>query len=227
MSSNRPSFRWPHGMKLTLNATWMLGSAYSMFSSKICMSESARRAVARLRRSCCCISTAMRQSYVFRERAFGVAQHYGPPSTGLDLTPDLDDAAFFALHTFKVASGGKTTITRVQPNAEPVILFMSIFEGDLGIDELKAPAHLITPRARAQKAHFFRTAWGAAPNRAAERIIAVLDLVDHSRWTLAALDTTLFPTIAADPFAKFLYEAQTRFPEITKTVPLHRVYFTT
>jgi hypothetical protein len=66
-------------------------------------------------------SAAMRQSYGFRAWAFGVAQHYGLPSTGLDLSPDLDVAAFFALHKFTVGTGGQTTIERVQPDAEPLI----------------------------------------------------------------------------------------------------------
>ena len=70
---------------------------------------------------------ALRQSYGFREWAFGVAQHYGLPSTGLDLTPDLDVATFFALHRLTIASTGETTIVRLRADAEPVILFMSIF----------------------------------------------------------------------------------------------------
>lgn len=168
---------------------------------------------------------AMRQSYVFREWAFGVAQHYGLPSTGLDLTPDLDVAAFFALHEFAIAPDGSTTITRVDRMAEPVVLLMAMQPGDLGIDKLTAPPHLITPRASAQKAHFFRTAWGAAPNRAAERIIAVLDLVDHAKWTIALTTETLFPSLALDPFARFLCEAQVRFPDLASVVPLQRVYF--
>jgi hypothetical protein len=170
---------------------------------------------------------ALRQSYFFRQWAFGVAQHYGLPSTGLDLSPDLDVATFFALHEFVIAPDGQTTIKRVPWDAKPVVLFMAVFEGDLGIDKAIAPRHLTTPRASAQKAHFFRTAWGGAPNRAAERIVAVLDLEDHASWKLPLSADSLFPTISADPFAEFLRRAQTRFPEITDVVPLRKIYFTT
>ena len=82
----------------------------------------------------------------------------------------------------------------------------------------------MTPRAVAQNAHFFRTAWGSAPNRAAEQIVAILDLVDHSNWRLDMSEKRLFPPIGSDPFAAFLTEAQTRFPELTDVVPLRRVY---
>jgi hypothetical protein len=169
---------------------------------------------------------AMRQGYVFREWAFGVAQHYGLPSTGLDLSPDLDVAVFFALHQFTRDPGGATTITRLTSEAKPVVFLMSIFEGDLGVDKRTAPTHLVTPRASAQKAHFFRSAWGAAPNRAAERIIAIFDLIDHANWRPALSDRALFPTIAIDPFAQFLSDASARFPEIAGVVPLKNVYFT-
>ena len=114
---------------------------------------------------------ALRQSYGFREWAFGVAQHYGLPSTGLDLTPDLDVETFFALHRLTIASTGETTIVRLRADAEPVILFMSIFEGDLRSDKATTPPHLVTPRAVAQNAHFFRTSVGsgAEPSRGANR----------------------------------------------------------
>lgn len=168
----------------------------------------------------------LRATYGFRSWAFGVAQHYGLPSTGLDLTGDVDVALFFALHRFSSNAEGKATFDRVASGSNPVILLMSVFDGDLQVDANLAPGHLATPRAVAQDAHFFRTAWGAAPNRAAERILAVLDLEDHARWPLGASGSDLFPSIRIDSYARFLVNAATRFPEHAKIVPLESVYFT-
>ncbi len=167
----------------------------------------------------------LRHSYAFRIWAFGVAQHYGLPSTGLDLTPDVDVALFFALNNFAVAANGITTISRVNASATPVILYMGVFDGDLSSDEKLAPAHLATPRASAQKAHFFQTAWGQSPNRAAERIVAVFDLIDHANWKIPQLESTLFPSMSNDRYSRFLASAQDRFPEILSLVPLNKIYF--
>ena len=48
----------------------------------------------------------------------------------------------------------------------------------------------------------------------------------HDAVETNVTDKTLFPMIGADPFAEFLHEAQTRFPEIMGTMPLRSIYFT-
>jgi len=166
-----------------------------------------------------------RCSYNFARWAMGVAQHYGLPSTGLDITSDIDVALFFALHDFNVTDSGHTTINRVHPDCKPIIYLFGIFEGDLTVDEDAGLPHMLTPRAKAQKAHFFHSAWGKCPNRAAERLLAVLDLYDHAAWEVPELSTNLFPGIAEDPYSSFLMRAKEDYPTVQCLVPLNRVYY--
>ncbi|MFC5453704.1 hypothetical protein [Prosthecobacter fluviatilis] len=166
-----------------------------------------------------------RRTYLFRSWAFGIAQHYGFPSTGLDLTPDIEIAVFFALHRFNVCTNGFTTITRLDATERPVVFLMGVFEYDLIVDKEIAPQHLHTPRAAAQKAHFFATAWGQSPNRAAERIVAAFELRNHSRWSLPDLSETLFPTLDEDHYSAFFKRSQAEFGWLNGTIPLSKFYF--
>jgi hypothetical protein len=168
---------------------------------------------------------AWRSSYNFKLWAFAAAQHYGLPSTGLDLTSNPEVALFFALHRLKRGAGGKTVIQRAGETDRPVIYFLGVHDSDLLPDNDLAPAWIQTSRPKAQNAFFFGTAWGEASNRAAERIVLILELEGHARWTLPDYRARFFPRVANDPFCAFLIDAATRFPDIAATVPLQQVYF--
>ena len=168
----------------------------------------------------------LRSSYNFRAWAYGIAQHYGLPSTGLDLTPDLNVAVFFALHTFTKEPTGESRIDRLPPSANPVVFLMRVFSHDLASDEQLGPPELATPRAKAQKAHFFTSAWGSSPNKASERIVAVFDLIDHANWSLPELTKQLFPSNNDDHYANFFHQVSKEMPDILKIVPLDKIYYT-
>lgn len=167
-----------------------------------------------------------RNSYNYRLWAFATAQHYGLPSIGLDVTTDLWTAVFFALHEFHFDEAtGATRVARVDASAEPVLYAMGGFQNDLFDDEDLAPPWLQCARPVAQTAHFFGTGWGAASNKAAERVFVALRLVDHTNWRLPKSVEQLFPTSADDAFLAFLLRARERFAEITEEARLSRVYY--
>jgi hypothetical protein len=168
---------------------------------------------------------AWRSSYNFKLWAFAAAQHYGLPSTGLDLTSNPEVALFFALHRLKPGPGGKTVIERAKDTDRPVIYVLGIHDNDLLRDKDLGPAWLQASRPKAQDAFFFGTAWGEASNRAAERIVLILELEGHAGWTLPDYRGRFFPRVADDPFCAFLIDAATRYPDIAATVPLQQVYF--
>jgi hypothetical protein len=170
--------------------------------------------------------SAFRINYNFRLWAFGLAQHYGLPSTGLDLTPEIDVALFFALHDFTMNDQGKATISRIEASKSPVIFLMGVFKQDVISDSGMGLKELATPRAQAQNANFFWTGWGGSPNRAAERIIAILDLEDHTKWDIPELKKQLFPSNHKDHYSKYLSEAPRRFPKLLNTIPLEKIYYT-
>jgi len=167
-----------------------------------------------------------RASYNYRLWAFATAQHYGLPSVGLDVTTDLWTALLFALHDFHVdRAAGATSVVRVDAAAEPVLYAMGGFQNDLFDDAEIAPAWLHCARPMAQTAHFFGTGWGAATNKAAERIFVAFRLVNHAQWRLPRSVDELFPSSAADAFLAYLLDARERFADIAREARLDRVYF--
>lgn len=166
-----------------------------------------------------------RASYNYRLWAFSTAQHYGLPSVGLDVTSDFWTAVMFALHEFRFdPTTSATRVTRVGQSAQPVLYAMAGFENDLVEDELIAPAWLQCARPKAQAAHFFATGWGAAANKAAERIFVAIRLVDHVKWRLPKRVEHLFPSSEDDPLLAFLLRIRKEFPEIADETQLGRVY---
>jgi len=169
---------------------------------------------------------SFRSSYDYRIWAFATAQHYGLPSVGLDVTTDLWTALLFALHDFSFDGSRRiTTMRRLDDDAEPVLYAMAGFENDLFEDAKIAPTWLQCARPKAQAAYFFGTGWGAATNKAAERIFVALRLKDHARWRLPKKVEDLFPTSATDSFLRFLLSARMRFAEVAEEAYLSRVYY--
>ena len=165
-------------------------------------------------------------SYNYRLWAFATAQHYGLPSVGLDITTDLWTAVLFALHEFRYdATSARTIASRAPAGAQPVVYAMGGFQNDLFEDAALAPSYLQCQRPKAQTAHFFGTGWGAASNKAAERIFIAFRLLNHHGWTLRKRIEDLFPPTSADPFVAFLLRVRERHPDIARHARLDRVYY--
>lgn len=165
-------------------------------------------------------------SYDYRLWGLATAQHYGLPSVGLDLTPDIEVALFFALHRFQIdKETGRLTVTRADASAEPMIYGLGGFENDLLDDEALSPNWLQCARPRAQKAMFFATAWGTSSNKAADRVWCALKIVDHGRWSSPLSKEQLFPNGPADPFVEFLIGMRGKVADPTINDLLARIYF--
>ena len=134
------------------------------------------------------------------------AQHYGLPSSGLDLTDRIDVALFFALHKFSPSTKveGGVQVSRLTNGSEPVIFGLSVFHYDLVEDAAIVPDYLQCERPKAQNAYYFGTAWGNATNRAADRMWVALKLKNHESWKLPVSKEELFPGADNDPFCDFL-----------------------
>ena len=63
--------------------------------------------------------------YTYKFWAEALAQHYGLPSVGLDLTDRIDVAMFFALHKFITGSDGAVEIARADAGETPVIYLLA------------------------------------------------------------------------------------------------------
>ena len=164
--------------------------------------------------------------YNYRLWGLATAQHYGLPSVGLDVTTDILVALYFALHKAQVSKAtGGLTVERADRSATPVIYGLAPFKHDLLEDAKLAPAWLQCARPQAQKAFFFGTAWGAASNKAADRLWVALRLVGHADWISPLTAGDVFPNGLDDPFVAFMIgmRGKTRHPVAEEL--LSRIYF--
>jgi hypothetical protein len=167
----------------------------------------------------------VRASYNYRLWGLATAQHYGLPSTGIDISSDVDVALFFALHRFMIdRATGVLTVARTDASTEPVIYGLGVSEGDLLDDADLSPPWLQCSRPKAQKA-MFSTAWGSAGNKAAERIYVALRLVDHPTWDSPLTIKHLFPSGTDDSFVEHLLSLRSRISDPVLTDLLSRIYF--
>jgi hypothetical protein len=147
-----------------------------------------------------------------------LAQHYGLPSHGLDVTNDIDIALWFA--TNKWSPGPPATYTTMSPSAWgsdpdkwPIIVACQQVTHSTGMSlqgcrELDAFG-LGALRPLRQKASFFLGGHGEHQNRLAEAVVCTFRLKPGD-WTTRATFDELFPPPDVDP----AYAAMLRFAEL-------------
>lgn len=116
----------------------------------------------------------------FNVFALAMAQHYGLPSVGLDVTPDIDVALFFALKKFTSTEDHPNyryqDIKDIKPEEPPVIYLLAPNENmQLDYFDFK-PSIIPFLRPDKQSARFIHTGWGLSKNFAATRVFMALYL---------------------------------------------------
>lgn len=137
--------------------------------------------------------------------SLSLAQHYGLPSAGLDISPDLEVALFFAFRKFQ-----KTAIpfeyeyipNPVDNNYPPVIYIMVPAEAHQFEFSSVRPKILPFSRPDAQNAAFMHTGWGQNKNFAATRIFMALYLNPLGDFGTIRSPADLFPM--DDSFARMV-----------------------
>lgn len=192
-----------------------------MLSSTLDLWASARKDDAQLQ-----LIHEVGQQYRFHHFALAMAQHYGLPSSGLDVTNSIEVALFFALHRF------------TRPENEPGWLMCSRLQGDGSVPVLYVFAVEIDPhyirfersllgelpenRPSRQSAFFLQRGWGMARNRAARSLVAALYLDPDGEYGLLPGAEDLFPGPDEDVFGKAFESARLNLsdslPELTRFV---------
>ncbi len=132
-----------------------------------------------------------------------IAQHYGVPSFGLDLTKDINVAIWFATNRFIYdASAKKAHFEEIDSNSiseTSAVFIFSCLEAscaDLGkIDKLLPYSSL---RAKNQSGHFLFGGWGAHLNICAQDLDAVMILSPNIRANRSIDYEHLFPNSTND-----------------------------
>jgi hypothetical protein len=146
------------------------------------------------------------RSSLFPLSALALAQHYGLPTSGLDVTDRLDVALFFALMAYRKSPDGcRATYTPTDFSAGmPVIYLLFPTEQQQFDYESHRGENFPHGRPDAQSARFMHTAWGYAINRCAERIFLALYLDPKGDYGSFPSAANLFPADEADLFATFI-----------------------
>lgn len=153
-----------------------------------------------------------------------LAQHYGLPSHGLDVTGDLDVAVWFATNRFARSEGGIAGYSKLVPkdwtdNPEkwPVVLACQMVTHSIGqslhdCHELAAFG-FEAMRPNAQSASFFLGGHSDHQNRLAEALVCVIRLKPGFYHTEVDFDS-LFPAPEDDPAYKAMLEFANAYPDL-------------
>lgn len=141
----------------------------------------------------------------------GLAQHYGIPSHGLDLTSSLDVALFFALHRFDRGRYERLALREDLPDRQWPVVYLVATKAPLlhqleRIEQLGIEAR----RPQRQRAFLHYGGWGFHTNVCAEEVVAVAML--HPEFDAPELPTSryLFPPPDEDPFYRRLLDLKDR-----------------
>jgi hypothetical protein len=111
------------------------------------------------------------RNYLFHHFALAMAQHYGLPSSGLDVTDSIEVALFFALHRFSRPENepGWLVCSRAPSDESVPVIYIFGVETDQNYlrFESKLLGELPNNRPTRQSAFFLQRGWGMARNRAA------------------------------------------------------------
>ena len=147
--------------------------------------------------------------------AIAVAQHYGIPTSGLDLTASLDVAVWFATHRLGSAQDGVAHYSPYEwsgedPSSWPCIYFFVA-------DQLESQHFAIAPflrgsavRPRNQQAFLRYGSWGWHSNDAAESLRAIVHLAPGFSGPEQS-GSELFPGPDDDPFLATLLKRRERW----------------
>ncbi|RWA81313.1 FRG domain-containing protein [Mesorhizobium sp.] len=145
--------------------------------------------------------------YDFSRFALAIAQHYGLPSSGLDVTPSLEVALFFALHRFTkiVERPGWARYQRKVEWTKPSVIYAFVVPTKAHTIRYDAarPDFFITRPLR-QHAFFLCGGWGYAKNQSATLLAVAMYLDDSYRAPELPTAAFLFPSADEDPFAAAL-----------------------
>jgi hypothetical protein len=161
--------------------------------------------------------------------ALSLAQHYGLPSIGLDVTDDLGSALFFALSAFEPA-GDRPLVLRRKPHRgtpgdEPVLYVFAPFERFRLEYESYRPSLFPRGRPDHQSARFLSSGWGLNRNACARNLCIALYLEADGDFGELPSTTEMFPGPDEDHFGGVLANVRAWDISPQLTAYLQRFYW--
>lgn len=147
----------------------------------------------------------LRNSPGFILFALGIAQHYGLPSVGLDLTDRLDVACWFATHTITTSESGEAQTAMIDFTLDqaPTLFFFRCPKDAVFQYTVVKPREIPEGRPDHQSAWFGHVGWGAASNQLGSYLMCGFRLTSDIMSQLDdKLTHKLFPGASSDPLLK-------------------------
>jgi hypothetical protein len=138
--------------------------------------------------------------------AISMAQHYGLPSMGLDVTEDLNTAIFFAMHQTERSTQSRTIRYKRKTSGDPpgVLYVFAPDERYRLIHDISRPRSIGGGRQEPQGAKFLVTGWGFHRNAIARHLGLALYLDPAGDFGSLPTARNLFPPREEDLFGGFL-----------------------
>jgi tetratricopeptide (TPR) repeat protein len=149
-----------------------------------------------------------------------LAQHYGIPTHGIDITNDLEVAIWFATNKFEVKDGQATykKVDEAQWGTEPnkwpylyaILPVTHSLKGAIRDVDLFEPFQIDARRPKMQSAAFFMGAHGLHRNRLAEALVCVMRLAP-GEWNTSCTYEGLFPAPEEDPSYAWMLDLKAKY----------------
>lgn len=154
----------------------------------------------------------IRSTEAFNLFALGIAQHYGLPSIGLDLTDDIFTAMWFAIYRATYRPDTRVKADLIAPDHKNANIFvfrcprLTIFSYD-GLW-----VNIGDERPRRQRAYFNYCGWGLAQNQLALNLAAVFSVdASFARYMPEDFTNHLFPSIDEDAVLREALDIRAQF----------------
>ncbi|GAT62539.1 FRG domain-containing protein [Paludibacter jiangxiensis] len=143
--------------------------------------------------------------------ALGIAQHYGMPSIGLDLTKTLKVAAWFALNKMIIDNEGITKTEPIKDFKNSIIYVFRCPENSVFSYSRVRPKIFPSGRPDAQDAWFGHVGWGYAKNQLGSYLMCGFKMQpDFLNGLPKDFEKDLFPKKEYDPILNYFVKMKNR-----------------
>lgn len=181
--------------------------------------------LARLRLKYPEINNNIRNNERFHLFALAIAQHYGLPSVGLDLTDDLEVALWFALYNAKYSNSRPVSATLIDENCNSANIYVFRCDHRTYFNFSRAVGDMGLNRPIAQHAYFNYCGWGLSKNQMALQLMCAFRVRKSMAKELPAnFSCTLFPTQDEDDVLQSLLDIRDLYKDTPVFSLLNSIY---